>query len=252
MAPIRKGDGTAISPKGIAEVRKGDGTVLWSAGSAIPDSGVSRWKLDDDTDTTKAVDSWSGYDGSISGAGYISDGYDGNALTFDGTDDYVNIGTNTDLEEGLTFSVSAWIRTTASVDSADRYVGKQEGSGDYAGWWLTFDPNGNRTARFSIITKDTGANTRIAGTTSLNDGAWHHVVGTYDANADLVLYVNGSSENFASADGGTASTTADLQFGQRMDGSYSYPGDLDDVRFYNKTLTATEVSNLYNTGSISG
>jgi len=42
MLPIRRGDGTGLSAKGFSEVRKGDGTVLWSAGTQIPDSVVSR------------------------------------------------------------------------------------------------------------------------------------------------------------------------------------------------------------------
>lgn len=40
MSPIRQGDGTGLTQKGIAEVRKGDGTVLWSAAPDIPDSDV--------------------------------------------------------------------------------------------------------------------------------------------------------------------------------------------------------------------
>jgi hypothetical protein len=221
--------------------------------SAIPDSGVSRWEFDDDSDTTTAIDSWSGYDGSINGASYITDSYEGGAaLSFDGTDDYVSVGTNADLEEGTTFSCSVWIRTNASVGNSDRYIGKQEGSGNFYGWWLTFDPNSNRTARFSVRTSDTGTDTRIAGTTALNDGVWHHVVGAYDANGDQVLYVDGSSENSAAADGGTASTTASMEMGRREDGSYPYPGDVDDARFYDKALSSAEVQNLYDTGSISG
>ena len=223
----------------------------FQARSAIPDSGVGRWEYDDDSDASTAIDSWSGYDGSINGATYITGSYEGNsALSFDGTDDYVNVGTNAELEEGSTFSCSAWIRTTASVDNTHRYVGKQQGSGDFYGWWLTFDPNDNRTARFSV--NGNGYNQRITGSTALNDGTWHHVVGVYDANGDQVLYVNGSSENSVTADGTDVSTTADFQMGQREDGSYSYAGDLDDTRFYNKALSSTEVQNLYETGSISG
>ncbi|PHQ45408.1 hypothetical protein DJ68_13040 [Halorubrum sp. C3] len=79
---------------------------------------------------------------------------------------------------------------------------------------------------------------------------WHHVVGVYDGNDEQVLYVDGGAENSTIADGGTASTTANFQMGDREDGDYAYQGDLDDVRFYDKALSSTEVSNLYNTGAI--
>lgn len=36
--PIRKGDGTALAPKGFQEVRKGDGTILYSGGPTLIDS----------------------------------------------------------------------------------------------------------------------------------------------------------------------------------------------------------------------
>ena len=41
MPPIRKGDGTPVTPKGISQIRTGDGRILFD-GPAIPDSVVSR------------------------------------------------------------------------------------------------------------------------------------------------------------------------------------------------------------------
>lgn len=54
MNPIRQGDGTGLSVPGYSEVRKGDGTVVWSAGSDIPDSVVSR-ENDNSTFTTSEL-----------------------------------------------------------------------------------------------------------------------------------------------------------------------------------------------------
>jgi hypothetical protein len=41
-------------------------------------------------------------------------------------------------------------------------------------------------------------------------------------------------------------------YGRRYDTAADMVGEIDDPRIYDKKLTATEVSNLYNTGSISG
>lgn len=93
MAPIRRGDGTAITPKGIAEVRKGDGTVLYSAAGEIPDSenlqSYYDWREEDGsspvTDQTK-----NGYDlsGAYSGVGGDING--NQAGVFDGIDDFLS------------------------------------------------------------------------------------------------------------------------------------------------------------------
>ena len=50
MPPIRKGDGTPVTPKGISQIRTGDGRILFD-GVAIPDSRVER-PADNETNTT--------------------------------------------------------------------------------------------------------------------------------------------------------------------------------------------------------
>ena len=52
MPPIRKGDGTAVTPKGISQISTGDGRILFDA-VAIPDTWVER---PDDDDTSTDVD----------------------------------------------------------------------------------------------------------------------------------------------------------------------------------------------------
>jgi len=70
MAPIRKGDGTAVFPNGIQEVRTGDGRIL-STGGAIPDSAVYYSKFAEGSGST-TVDEVSGTDGTINGADWVT------------------------------------------------------------------------------------------------------------------------------------------------------------------------------------
>lgn len=80
---------------------------------------------------------------------------------------------------------------------------------------------------------------------------WYHVVATYkDSSNTIVMYVNGMPQ----ADNGGASAytpitdSAPVRIGYDNYGTYDLNGKIDDVRLYNRTLSATEVTNLYNIG----
>ena len=76
------------------------------------------------------------------------------------------------------------------------------------------------------------------------DQGWHHLVLTYDGN-NLQLYADNvlqSSVNFSSA------LSYDLFYylvGDIGDGTY-WKGAIDDLRFYTRTLSASDVQKLYN------
>jgi len=59
MPPIRKGDGTAVAPKGISQVRTGDGRILFD-GPALPDSVVDDFEQYTPGGSTDLSDNYSG------------------------------------------------------------------------------------------------------------------------------------------------------------------------------------------------
>jgi hypothetical protein len=102
----------------------------------------------------------------------------------------------------------------------------------------------------------------------LNNGAWHHVVGVWDRGANLTLWVDGvnrSSVSIAADQSYNANTNAGLFLGRMADvtnpanpynssdlalaGSSSR---IDDVRVFNRVLTSTEITALFNTSNLSG
>jgi hypothetical protein len=248
MAPIRKGDGTGFTPKGFAGVRKGDGTILYSAEPAIPDSGVSRWKYEDDSDTSTAIDSWGTEDGSISGATYTTDSQVGTyALSFDGADDSVGPFTNSAYSFTNNFSLSAWVKINTDetrnpilVKGFDRAV---DSNVDYS---LTVGGD-----RYQIKVSD-GSNSDKVNISGNTTGVWKHLCGTYDG-SQLKLYIDGVEEGSVSSSINIADNW-DLYhgFSTSSKGTSYFNGIIDDPRIYSKALTATEADNLYNTGSISG
>jgi hypothetical protein len=81
-------------------------------------------------------------------------------------------------------------------------------------------------------------------TTWVDDGNWHHIVYTHSAGTQK-LYVDGVLEDTANE---TFSTNiGEIMLGSRPFGAY-YEGILDEVRIYNRALSAAEVKRLYQSG----
>jgi hypothetical protein len=87
-------------------------------------------------------------------------------------------------------------------------------------------------------------------TTSFNfsDGAWHHVVAAFDdAGNSVSLYVDGTLRNSKTTNQsiGVAGPSP-TYIGSRGGTSHFFPGQLDDVRIYNRALAPADVSELFN------
>jgi hypothetical protein len=78
-------------------------------------------------------------------------------------------------------------------------------------------------------------------------GKWHHVVGMRNG-SNWRIYVDGVLENSATGGTGTLATPWTLQIGHESGSVYWFPGTIDDVRIYNRALSAAEVKQLYNAG----
>ena len=156
-------------------------------------------------------------------------GDDNNCLSFDGVDDYVNCGNATSLDVD-TLTASSWIKTTGT--GYKMWIAR--GGGQY---WLSHD-----TSRLHFcITTSTGRKDLYT-TINYYDNKWHHVVNTYDG-AYMKMYMDGVEIN-SFAKTGTISGLTDLLIG-RYSSSYQFTGSVDDVRIYNRALTATEIKASY-------
>jgi len=78
-----------------------------------------------------------------------------------------------------------------------------------------------------------------------DDGNWHHVVGTYDRVASK-RYVDATLLGSTAYTDPINTSPNAVRIGTRDDLLESYNGYLDEVRIYNKALSADEISDLYN------
>jgi hypothetical protein len=177
----------------------------------------------------------------------VTPGKLGQALKFDGTDDIV---TTPQLSTGTgPFSISAWVKvddlTGRSFNNGVGIIAhfNNDLAGDFAlsitsGYSVSF--LNNRTGG----NDSTGESETSANVVSKNK--WAHVVAVWDGSVNKI-YVNGVSKTFTSSSWGDWGTESGL--GRLANLSlYYYKGAMDDIRVYNRALTANEISQIYKLG----
>lgn len=213
---------------------------------------VAWWKFDEGSGTTVTDSSGGGITGTLTAtsagppiytSGRQATGY---ALNFDGTN-YV-IGNSIQFRfPNTAFTVSAWVR---SSNTPYAYFLASDGFG--GGWGLLIDGGG----RAGVMLKSAGAYsvTVFAGGSNIIDGNWHqvtYVIGTNTTNSSLctcTIYVDGIQVATGAGSGiySYSDPTVNWTIGTRnLATAISFTGQLDDVRIYNRALTAAEISALY-------
>ncbi|MFF2009072.1 LamG-like jellyroll fold domain-containing protein [Streptomyces sp. NPDC058195] len=173
---------------------------------------------------------------------------DGTALHFNGTDGYAATGVPT-VNTANGFSVSTWVKLDAIPDGA-AVVATQPGN--YSPGFEMYYSKGYNRWVFNQYTADTAdAGIARAMAPAAGDavaGKWTHLVGVYSGSVkELRLYVDGVLA------GSTPYTTAwnarrGLQIGAaNLRGTVTnfFPGSIDDLRIFDKPVSATEVTRLY-------
>jgi chitodextrinase len=185
-----------------------------------------------------AVGDVSGYgnNGTISGATWTTLGKYGNALSFSGTNALVTINNATSLQLTSAMTLEAWVYPT-TVNSAWRDV-IYKGNDNY--YLEGTSSNANRPAMGGTFGAD------LYGTSALTANTWAHLAATYDG-ATMRLYVNGVQVASRAQTGAIATSTNPLQIGgDSIYGQY-FAGRIDEVRVYNRALSAAEIQNDMNT-----
>jgi glucose/arabinose dehydrogenase len=214
---------------GQAEIQNDMNTPVGGAPGPVPPSGlVAAYGFNEGSGTVAADASGNSRTGTLSGATWTASGQFGSALSFDGTDDRV---TSASLTLGPTFTLMAWVQNPSNASyetivtigrDRDLYLGD------------------------GVITFFDGTSDRRFGG-RLSNSVWHHVALSYDG-SDLRAYLDGvlqGSAQPASLD----SVSGLLQIGAWINGARIvdfFGGLIDEIRIYNRTLTAAEIQNDMN------
>jgi hypothetical protein len=173
-------------------------------------------------------------------------GYNGSnlgSLSFDGVDDYVNLG---DLDLPAPFTLSIWFKGNTTQPQQFCGLFNKSGSGNFGAWGLYGDVNSSYV-RFGFF--NTSNSQREISNTNFNDikaNTWVNYVGTYDF-SNLRLYRNGVEIASAVETTTPVSTNDTASIGYRVAiGGSTYAGVVSNAKIYNRALTAAEIQQNFN------
>ncbi len=178
------------------------------------------------------------------------------AVNFDGLDDNVNAGSQSSLDNISKLSTCAWIypRSIGQVNGSNQYgeiVTKGDGTG---GWFLELSNQDSGFASVYFYRTFLGSDGYWHGSNNaVQLNVWSYVCLTYDntsAANNPSLYVNGSpltvTQYYTPSGSANSDATGNLYIGNYDSINQTFDGWIDDVRVYNRILSALEVQKLYN------
>ncbi|MEU6222893.1 LamG-like jellyroll fold domain-containing protein [Streptomyces sp. NPDC047042] len=167
-----------------------------------------------------------------------------NALAFDGSAVTMAVVPSSVIDTGQSYTVGAWVKLN-SVSGNNQTFASLVG-GKVSPFYLQLSGG-----KFTFVTRASDANNSAATTVTAGSaaatGTWYHVLGMYDSAAQTIsLYVNGTLQ------GSTAFTSPWTVNGATLIGAGTYNqgpvdftnGQIDDVHFYNRTLSSAEIQTL--------
>jgi|GEM_PF-890775 len=225
---------------------------------------VAYWKFDDGSGGTASTATGDpAYAGTLHGGaqwaasqlGLTDPAASGTAVSFDGVDDYVEMPRVLATNHAAGFSVSAWVRPDR-LDAYHSVVG-QGGEHTYA-YRIYYKPETDQWCfRMPHADSTTAGNSAVCAARPPQVGVWTHLVAVYDRPAGKIrLHVNGGPDMFDPEFGQGSTDEADaptlwasagrFTVGRRTpDHSEWFAGRIDEVRAYQRVLTASDVAQMY-------
>jgi PKD repeat protein len=226
----------ALNASEIQAIFKAGSAGKCKSQCAPPPSGlVSWWKGDGD-----AVDALGNSDGVLLGSAGFAQGKVGQAFHFDGQDDAVQLQNNPFLPLAQQFSVEFWLTPATTIDASipNAPILISKGSSNSIGIE-------NGSGRLEIR----GPTPRVTSTRNTwTAGTWYHVAMTYDSVAGYKLFVDGVEEGSSTGTASILNNSEDI-FVAGGPGLSHFNGSIDEISFYDRALTQTEVEAIFNAGS---
>ena len=217
-----------------------------STGTAACSGSIGYWKLDESSGNA-ADSSGNGFTGTAANITYDASGKIGRDFQFNGTSSDVNMGTSSTLKPTGNLSIALWFKTSSSATNM-RMAGNDGYDTYWYGYYLGFTGSQVRW----VMADNVSHYLEKYSDTGLNDGAWHHAVGVWDSiNHNMYLYIDGLPYGGATAWAYNIAyaVSGGFHLGNIQGGSNWFTGNLDEVGLWNRILSASEVSYLYNSGA---
>ncbi len=214
--------------------------------------GLGSWAFSEGAGTTTADATGNGFTGTLVNGPTWTTGKVGNALSFNGTDSYVNMNNTSatsPLKPSLPITVGAWVKLN-STSGVQRIISGDNSDNTetsvIAGYDLSV-VSGNLVAEFGDAQGPFSTHRQSkSGTTVLATGTWYYLSAVIEGASNIHLYVNGVDDGGAySGTGGTmAYTDASSKIGTSGTSNF-LNGTVEDVCVYNYAFSPAQISVLY-------
>jgi hypothetical protein len=206
------------------------------------------WKLDDGSGTTASDSSGNANHGTLLPAppnGPVwTTGHLNGALEFDGTNDYVNVGTS-DFGATSEITIAFWVYATGSGTGYQTLIARNLSVHSFA------VELSKTTAKFRTVIRTAAGTNYLNSNAVLPPDSWHHFALTYRS-GERVVYVDSVRDNSNALTGDLRPYASDTTtLGTNGVGQF-FRGRLDDVRIYSRALTAQEVEALFGGAAFAG
>jgi hypothetical protein len=231
------GDGSSD----VVEIAAGSNPLIPNGGLTNSSSLIAHYTFDNISGVTVSDQSGNGNDAIRSGTNVVP-GKVGTGLQFDGKSDYVASGAF-DVA-GSEITLSAWVKANGFGIHDARIISKATGTEEQDHYWMlsTMESNGSKL-RFRL--KTNGQTSTLISTRNIPVGKWVHVMASYDGSS-MRLYLDGKESGSLSKTGDISpNPAAAIRVGDNPKTSArNFDGVIDDVRIYNRALSAVEIQQL--------
>lgn len=176
-------------------------------------------------------------------------GHENSAYYFDGVSGYISVPNKAILNPTKQITIALWVRLDSSIGGWTPLIDKG-GTGSSGcpasttySVWLT-------SSQFFQLYDGSGCSgTLESPLTKIPKGSWQFFVGIIDvAKSQKSVYLNGVLKGKKSISGGLVASSGEMRIGWTTEthSAYSYfNGAMDEIRLYNRVLSATEIQQLY-------
>jgi len=178
-----------------------------------------------------------------------------NAYWFNGASSYVDLGNQSQYNFGTNdFTLSAWVLSgPKQAENADYIIGKFSAPNPSS---YGLGTHNNTVNIYSVFIDESGTFRVASSAQSLQDSSWHFVTATFQRSGNLSVYFDGvfGGDQDISMLVGSQSNSESLRIGgidsNSLFGPQLFEGGISDVGMWNRALTSTEVSTLYQVQSV--
>lgn len=200
-----------------------------------------------ETSGTVVDSSGQGNNGTYNGSSYSQSGKLNTAIGFDGND-YINCGDDNSLNIDGDITISSW----AKLNSLGSYQGIYGGSNQ------TPDPRrGTTLAKWNdqrwvfFIGQNNSSYWTVFSNNTAVTGSWYHVVGVLNSGT-MYIYINGVQQTNTQSGVTLYSLDRDTLIGRWYSNynGYYFDGTIDEIAVWNRSLSATEILDIYKRGTL--